>query len=244
MKAILLAAGQGERLRPLTNKIPKVMIPIGQLPLLEYNIRLLKRNGFDEIAINLFWHGETIRKYFKDGKKWSVKIFYSDEKEILGTAGGAKKCAKLLKLKDNEPILVYYGDNLTNLNLKKLLAYHLKKKADLTIAVIERQDVKHSGILVLDKSGRVKRFIEKPKEEPAGYWVNAAIYFMNSEVLELIPSNQSYDFGHDLIPKLLEVNRKVFAYKLTGGDYLLWIDTKDDYEIVQKIISKGMVRLE
>ncbi|OGD86954.1 hypothetical protein A2Z23_01695 [Candidatus Curtissbacteria bacterium RBG_16_39_7] len=245
MKAVILAAGQGERLRPLTKNIPKVMLPIGKYPLLEYNIRLLKKYGFDEIAINLFWHGVAIRKYFKDGKKWDVKIHYSEEKEILGTAGGTKKAAKLLELKTNDPLLIYYGDNLTNLNLKEFLSFHQSKKADLTMAVIKREDPLHSGILEFDRKGRIKRFLEKPTTKKLfSHWISGAIYLLNPKILEFIPQKKFFDFGRDFIPKLLELEKRVFAYKLTPEDFLLWVDTEEEYTMVKKIVSKGMVRLQ
>jgi len=133
MKAIILCAGRGERLRPLTDTIPKPMIPINNKPVLEYIINLLKKNGIKDIAINTSHLPEKIREYFGDGKKFGVKITYSFEPEMLGTSGALNNFRHFFNT--NEPFLVFYGDNITNIDLKKMLEFHKQKNAIATLAL-------------------------------------------------------------------------------------------------------------
>src|SRR5512146_2599604 len=156
MKAMILAAGEGTRLRPLTDKLPKPMMPLGNKPLLGYTLALLAQHNIRDVAINLHHCPETVRDYFGDGSAWNVRITYSFEPELLGTAGAVKK----LEAFWNEAFLVVYGDNLTDCDLTRLVAFHRAQGGLATLALFWRDDVQHSGVVALDEHDRITRFVE------------------------------------------------------------------------------------
>jgi len=217
MKAIILAAGKGERLKEITQTIPKPMINFKGKPILEYNILLCKTFGITDIYINLHHLPEIIADYFGDGKKFAVNIHYSYEKELLGTAGAVKKIANDFGFQNqtfmqssihasSEYFFVIYGDNYSNFDLNLLLEKQKETKAICIIAFHYREDTLHSGIAEFDKKGRVLKFIEKPLPgESDSYWVNAGIYLLQLEILNYIPDGFS-DFGKDIFPKILKEN--------------------------------------
>lgn len=203
VKAILLAAGKSTRLRPFTNKKPKVMMEIGGKPILEYNLNVVKKAGIKNIYINLHHAPEVITNYFGNGSKFGLNIIYSKEKNILGTAGAIKKIEKEFK----ETFFVVNGDNFTNCNLKKLLEFHKKNKGIITIAIFDRTKNKNSGIaggrvVYNKKTFKIKSFREGGNNKIP--FVNAGIYVLESEILKYIPKNKFYDFGKDLFPLLLK----------------------------------------
>ena len=211
MKAFLLAAGKGIRLKPLTDRIPKVMIPVAGKPILEYHVEQLAASGIREIFINLHHLPEKIKSYFQDGQKWGVHIKYSYERAILGTAGAVKRLEKSLA---REPFLVIYGDNYLHSDYADLIAYAARKDGVGTVAVFKKNDVAGSGIVEVGRGQRILRFAEKPKaEEVFSHWINAGIYYFRPAVFEFIKSDYS-DFGFDVLPYLLQQGEKLYAYKL------------------------------
>ena len=233
MKAMILAAGQGTRLRPITDEIPKPMAPLAGKPLLEYNIELLKKHDVREIAINLHYRPETITNHFGNGTKWGVQITYSWESKLLGTAGAVKKLESFFT---DAPFLLLYGDNLSNCNLTRLIDFHQAKKGIATIALYKREDVSQSGIAQLDKDARILRFLEKPRPEQVfSHFVNAGIYVLEPHILKYIPSEQPYDFSRELFPKLLNGGKRLYSYVMT--EELLWVDTPEDYQRAQIYIA-------
>lgn len=213
IKAVVLAAGRGTRLRPLTDRIPKVMIPINGKPVLEYHIDQLARSGIDEIFINLHYLPHVIKRYFADGSKWGVRIDYSMEPEILGTAGAIKRLESRLAA---YPFLVIYGDNLIELDFAKFVEYSAALKGLATIAVFEKDDVTGSGILEVDGGNRIRKFMEKPKPaEVFSHWVNAGVYWLDPGIFRYLPDGVS-DFSSDIFPALLRGNEQLYAYKLEG----------------------------
>ena len=164
MKAVILCAGKGERLRPLTENIPKPMILINGRPVLEYLIQLCKNNDIKEIAINTSYLPEKIKEYFGDGSKFGVKINYSFESELLGTSGALNNFRDFL----DEPFFVIYGDNVTDLNLKKMLKEHQKNKAFATLYLYKEKMANEKttpGRVIINESGEIKEIIENPNEE-------------------------------------------------------------------------------
>ena len=151
---MVLAAGRGSRLRPLTDTTPKPMIPFADKPMLEYIVRLLASHGFDEMVINLYHLPEVIQDYFGDGADWGVKITYSVEKELLGTAGAVKKVADFF----DESFLVYYGDNLTNFDLTDFLQTHRCEGEIASIGLLWMDDPTSRGIIGLDDRNRIGSF--------------------------------------------------------------------------------------
>ena len=228
MKAIILAAGKGERLKEITQSIPKPMIIYNGKPILQYNIELCKTYGIKDIYINLHHLPEKITDYFGNGKDFGVNIHYSFEKEILGTAGAVKKIANELWKYDNSnydntqqfnsstiqqstAFFVIYGDQFSEFNLNSLIEKYNHVNTLGTIAFHYREDVSHSGIAEFNRDGRIVRFIEKPKAgESDSHWVNAGIYYLNPKILEYIPEGFS-DFGRHIFPELIKKNLPLYG---------------------------------
>ncbi|MBV8155974.1 MAG: nucleotidyltransferase family protein [Candidatus Eremiobacteraeota bacterium] len=226
MRALVLAAGSGERLRPLTADRPKPMIEIGGKPILQYNLELLARAGVRETAVNLHYMPDVIRGFFGDGSAFGMALTYSYEPVLLGTAGAARNVAEFLR---GDDFLVVYGDNLSTIDLTAAIARHREKFADLTMAVYHREDPAASGIAALDGDDRVTDFLEKPAEhEVFSRWVNAGYLIARSTILDRIPSDRPSDFARDVIPALLGAGAAVYAYRMT--ERLWWIDSPADYE--------------
>ena len=212
MKAVILAAGKGERLGELTRNIPKPMIRIRGNPILENVILLCKQAGIDEILINLYHLPEVITEYFKDGSEFGVKISYYLEKEILGTAGAV---VPMMQELGESPFFVLYGDNFLEIDLESVIEFHREKQSDFTIVTHKREDVTNSGVVVLNNEMAVTDFVEKPKAKiPDSKWVNAGIYLISS--INIIKSiiKPGDDFGRDVIPILLDSNHSLFGYKM------------------------------
>jgi NDP-sugar pyrophosphorylase family protein len=231
MKAMLLAAGEGMRLRPLTQQIPKCMIPIGGKPILEHTLTWLSRYGITEVIVNLHHLPDLVMERLGDGSKWGLRIAYSIEARLLGTAGGVKKVAAFF----DEPFLVWYGDNLSRCNLHRLHQFHLATGAMATIAVHYREEVAHSGIVKLDERDRVVRFLEKPEpSEVFSRWVSAGIFIVQPDVLRVISEGCVADFGRDIFPALLTAGNELCGYRLSPDEGLWWIDQPEDLARVQK----------
>jgi len=210
MKAVILAAGEGSRLRPLTERVPKPLLPVAGRPLLAHLIDLLQRHGVEEIAINLHHLPEAIPAYVGDGARFGVRATYSFEERLLGSAGGVKRMEAFF---GEEPFFVLYGDVLTDLDLAALRAFHAACGGALTMALYRPQDISACGAVQLDATGRLLAFVEKPApgQEPSP-WANAGIYVVEPAVLRSIPADQPCDFGADLFPLLLERGVPLFGY--------------------------------
>lgn len=238
IRALMLAAGEGSRLRPLTDETPKPMLKVAGLPILEHNIRLMVRYGIKEIAINLHYKPEVITGYFHDGEKLGCDITYSREERLLGTAGA------LLPLEAffSSTFVILYGDNIFDIDLTDMIHYHEQKGGILTMAAYYRDDVVSSGILDFDSGGRITRFKEKPgRDEVFKHWVNAGVLICERAILEYIPGDRPSDFGVDVIPMLIERGEEIFAYTKTKK--LLWIDTPDDYMRVNEAEKEGRLHI-
>jgi len=230
---MILAAGEGTRLRPLTNDRPKPMIRIGGTPILEHNLRLLVAAGVRQVAINLHHRPEVISEYFGDGSRFGVEITYSHEERLLGTAGAVKKMATFF---DSDFFLVY-GDNLSTIDLRALAHQHDAKKSVLTMAVIEREDPAESGIVELDKDDRIVRFVEKPAPGNVfSRFVNAGYLVVSAPVLSMIPDDTPSDFGRDVFVRLVGSGALVYAYRMSEG--LWWIDSPSDHERTRRTFAR------
>ncbi len=219
MKAMILAAGEGTRLRPLTLTMPKPMVPVANTPLLVRTVELLRRQGVEQLAVNLYHKPEAIRAHF------GAALTYSDEPTLLGTAGGVKKLAGFL----DTTFAVLYGDNLYDFALAPLLAFHRAKNALVTIATFETPNPSACGLVITDAHGRVTRFQEKPRaEEVFTNTANAGVYILEPEVLAHIPEGMVCDFGKDIFPALLErAPGRMVALPL--GGYLRDTGTPENY---------------
>lgn len=221
IKAYVMAAGVGTRLEPLTLAVPKPMVPVCNVPIMEYNIELLKKYGLADITANLHYFPEQIEAYFKDGSDFGVNMRYSFEEELMGTAGGVKKMAGLSGLSAGGKAVVLSADVLTDIDLSELLKLHDKSGSKATIALVEVEDTSEFGVVVTDSSGRITAFQEKPRNEEAlSKSINTGVYILEKEVIDLIPPETFYDFGKQLFPVL--VREKVPFYGFAAGTY--WKD--------------------
>lgn len=215
MKAFVLAAGEGTRLRPLTLALPKPMVPIANTPLLVRTLRLLAAQNIRDVAVNLFHRPEAILQSLGEGAEIGVRLRYSHEETLMGTAGGAKRLQAFL----DETFLVLYGDNLYHADFAPLLAFHHATGATATIATFTAPNPSACGLLLSDTDGRVTRFQEKPPpEEVFTDQANAGVYVLEPEVLRrYVPEGAPFDFGKDVFPALLaDKPGSVFARPLNG----------------------------
>jgi len=237
IKALLLAAGEGKRLRPYTERLPKPMISIADKPILERNIHLLADYGIREVAINLHHCPKVVMDHFGDGSDFGVHITYSYEPELLGTAGAVKKLQTFFQ----GTFLVIYSDNLVDCNLERLIAFHHEHGGMATIALHYRGDVSQSGVVALNGNERVTNFLEKPQANQAiSHWVNAGLFVLEQEVFKHIPPRSPSDFGREIFPSLLGQGEKIYGYRLGEDEAIWWIDRVEDYERVQQIFSNRL----
>lgn len=204
MKAIIMAGGKGERLRPLTNEIPKPMVPMVTRPVLLYIVELLKKHGITDLALTVGYRPESIMDYFGDGSKFGVSITYFIEKEPLGTAGGVKNCSNFI----DGDFFVMSGDAFTEVDLTEMLDFQKYNNGLATICVKAVDNVKGFGVVKTAEDGLIIEFLEKP-EFTTEKLVNTGIYLFKKDILELIPSG-FYDFGRNLFPSLIG---KLYAYE-------------------------------
>jgi NDP-sugar pyrophosphorylase family protein len=227
MKAVILAAGKGERLGQLTQLAPKPMIKLNGKPILEYNIDLCRSFNVLDIYINVHHLGDQIMDYFEDGSRFGVKIQYSVESSLLGTAGAVKSIANNIWKNESgnpsqspastpsdfiiDPFFVIYGDNFSNYYLQDLVNQNNLTKSIATVGFHHREDVTTSGVAEFDQSDRIISFIEKPcPGQTNSHWVNAGIYFLHSDILQFIDNGYS-DFAKDVFPKLLAKNIPMYG---------------------------------
>ena len=228
---MILAAGYGSRLRPLTSHTPKCMVPVAGKPVLEHTIEWLVGYGITDIIINVSHLANVVTSHFSDGQRWGARISYSIEERPLGTAGGVKKASWFF----DRSFLVWYGDNLSRCNLRRLFAFHQSKGGAATIGLHHREDVSQSGIVALDSDDRIVRFVEKPSPDQAfSHWVNAGIYILEPEVLGFIPQEDTPDFGRHVFPQMLSNGSALYGYRLAPDEGLDWIDRPED---IQRITS-------
>ena len=235
---MLLAAGAGTRLRPLTYQLPKPLIPVANRPVIHYVLENLARHGIKEIIVNLFAHADQIRSYCGDGSRWGLRIQYSHEPTLMGTAGGLKKVESFFK---GDSFFVMSGDGLSDINLSEMLAFHKKKRAFATMAVKSIEERFDYGVTLAEKNGKIKGFLEKPSwGDVFSNTVNTGIYLFEPEVFKYIPKNKVYDFGHHLWPKLLKSGRPIYAHALNS----YWTDVGNlaEYRKSQIDFLDGHVR--
>ena len=239
MKAVIMAGGQGTRLRPLTSNQPKPMLPVVNRPMMEHILNLLVAGGFREMVITLQFLPTLISNYFGDGKDWGVTLDYSTESVPLGTAGSVKNCARLL----DDTFLVISGDALTDIDLSSVAEFHRGKGAVATITLVRSANPLEFGIVVTDAEGRIERFLEKPNwGQVFSDTINTGIYVLEPEVLDLIPTDQAFDFSKDLFPLLLEKGYPLYGYIADG--YWCDIGNFEQYIMAHRDILDGKVRID
>ncbi|MBI4233983.1 MAG: NDP-sugar synthase [Chloroflexi bacterium] len=217
MKAVILAGGEGTRLRPLTCTIPKPMVPVLNRPFLEYMLEHLRRHGIDEVVLALYYLPEQVQRHFGDGSAFGIKLHYSIEEHPLGTAGAVKQVEALL----DDTFFVFNGDIFTDLDLTAALSFHRQAGAAATIVLTPVEDPSPFGAVETDSASRVQRFVEKPSpEQVTTCWVNAGTYILEPRVLRHVPTGAHYMFERGLFPRLLELREAVWAYRCRA----YWLD--------------------
>lgn len=210
MKAMVMAAGLGTRLRPLTDYLPKPMVPIANRPVLHHLLNLLARHDIREVGINLHSFPELIRRYFGDGAALGMSIRWSEETELLGTAGGTKR---LEDFWGGETILVTSGDGLHDIDVTALLGHHRRTGALATLTVKPVDDPSAYGAVIVDRDTRIRGFQEKPRRDEArSDLANCGVYVIEPELLERIPAGTFSDFGQDVWPALVSAGEPIYAY--------------------------------
>jgi mannose-1-phosphate guanylyltransferase len=251
MKAMILAAGKGTRVRPITHTIPKPMIPIMQKPVMEFLLELLRQHGFNQIMVNVSHLSEEIENYFRDGQRFGVQIAYSFEGRIedgkligdaLGSAGGLKRIQDFQPFFD-DTFVVLCGDALIDLDLGEAVRRHKEKgaMASLITKRVPPDQVSSYGVVVSDPDGRVLSFQEKPSvEDAASDMINTGIYIFEPEVFDFIPSGEPFDIGSELCPKLVEAGAPFFALPMEFE----WVDIGKvpDYWQAIRSVLQGDVR--
>jgi NDP-sugar pyrophosphorylase family protein len=219
MKAVVLAGGKGTRLAPYTHILPKPLMPIGDMPILEVLLRQMKRAGVDQVVLTVGHLAQLLQAFFLDGEQWGLNICYSYEDQPLGTAGPLSLIEGL-----DEPFLVSNGDVLTTLDLGELIAYHRQHGGIATIAAHRRLVHIDLGVIQWNGGNTIRGYIEKPVYD---YTVSMGIYVFEPRVLDYIPPNQYLDFP-DLVLKLIAAGEKVVGYTFDG--YWKDLGRPDDYE--------------
>lgn len=237
MKAVIMAGGDGKRLRPITCTMPKPLVPLLNRPVIEYSLDLLKKNGFTEVTVTVHYLPKEIEKRIGNGKERGMDITYADPGKRIGTAGSLR-----FALKDaDEPVLILSGDGITDIDLTDLVEKHNQSNADATVALKCVNEPSEYGVALLDRNGFINRFIEKPdRNEVFSDYANMGIYILEPQALRLIPKDTDFDIAKDLFPLMLKNGMKLFGYKTDA----YWCDIghvsefrKAQYDLLDKKCS-------
>lgn len=217
---ILLVGGRGTRLGPITSEIPKPMLPIAGKPVTEHQIIAAQRAGVTTLVLATSYLSEIFTPYFGDGSKWGIDLRYAVEKEPLGTGGAIAHAATYLDQGSaDEPVVIFNGDVLSGHDLAAQIAFHQKKKADVTLHLIQVEDARAFGCVPTDGDGRVEAFLEK-MDNPVTNWINAGCYVFSREVINSIPKEKVVSVERETFPSLIEDKADVYGYK----EAAYWLD--------------------
>jgi mannose-1-phosphate guanylyltransferase len=233
MKAFILAAGGGTRLRPLTDTVPKCLLPIQGVPLLQIWLENCRMAGINEVLVNVHSHAERIREYAKT-QTGPVRIHIVEEKQLLGSAGTLAENRSFVD--SQKAFFVLYGDVLTNVSLAEILIFHSKTKGLATLGIHQAPDPSRCGIVTADREGIVRSFVEKPAHSSSN-WAFSGIMVASPKVIDLVPAERPADIGFHLLPRL---TGQMTAYAI--ADYLLDIGTLDTYSAAQSSWPGLLVR--
>lgn len=238
MKAMLLAAGRGERLRPLTDTTPKCMLPFEGKPLLEHWVDKLRSFGVREAVINVHHLAEVIIDHFGSGEHWGIQIQYSRERELLGTSGALRQVKSCF---DDQTFLVIYADNQSTCSLRDIVEFHARHGSVATMSACWIEDPRSCGIVGFDDQGRVERFLEKPSAEQVfSHYINAGIYVLEPTIFDYIPTSGVSDFSRDVFPQLLAAKASLYAFPYDG--YVLKFDTFEDWKKSEAVVADERAR--
>lgn len=237
MKAMVLAAGKGTRLLPLTGEIPKPMAPVVDKPLIGHIFELLAGSGVEEVHVNVFYLAESILGFYgEEVHVDSMKVRFSREDKLMGTAGGVKRLSNYFE----DTFVVIMGDALTNIDVRKVVAFHKEHGSLATLALMRVEDTSQYGVVELDSRKNIIGFQEKPAPgEARSNLANTGVYVLEPEVLEYIPENTFFDFAKDVFPRLLAAGEKFVGYE--DGFYWSDVGTLEAYRMAQYDVLSGNV---
>lgn len=239
MRAVVMAGGEGSRLRPLTSGRPKPLVPVANRPIMEHIVRHLARHGIQDVVATVYYLADEIVEQFGDGEEMGVRLRYVRETVPLGTAGAVKNAEAFL---DGGTFLIVSGDALTDLDLDAALAFHREKKAVATLVLARVPNPLEFGVVVTDDEGRVQRFLEKPTwSEVFSDTVNTGMYLIEPEVLGLMEPGRAYDWSSDIFPRLLAEGRPICGYVMDG--YWADVGSLGQYREAQEDLLGGKVGL-
>ncbi|MEO7556561.1 MAG: sugar phosphate nucleotidyltransferase [Acidimicrobiales bacterium] len=239
MKAVIMAGGEGSRLRPLTSNQPKPMLPLANVPMMEHIVGLLRRHGFDEIVVTLAFMPNAIRTYFGDGREFGVRMVYATEESPLGTAGSVRNAMDEL----DERFLVISGDVLTDIDLSKIVDFHEAKGAMATIGLVRVDDPLEFGIVITHEDGSIERFLEKPTwGQVFSDTINTGIFVLEPEIFDYIDAGRSVDFSSDVFPALLAADKPLYGAVAEG--YWEDVGTLESYVGAHKDVLDGRVIID
>ncbi len=237
MKAMILAGGMSTRLYPLTKQVPKPLVPVAGVPNAVHLVRYLKRYGFDQIAINVHYLADAILQTLGDGSQFGVQLEYLHEDVLMGSAGAVKAMEDYF---GDETFVVVGCDDLTDLPLDRLLAFHKEKRAVATIGLVERDAVDQYGVVVVENNGHIVGFQEKPAPgTEKSKLVNTGIYAFSPEIFKHIPAQTFYDFGKQVFPNLQEANEPFYGFDARSA-YWCDIGTPGEYRRASEDVVNGV----
>src|SRR5579884_991177 len=240
MKAVVMAGGEGSRLRPLTIKRPKPMVPIAGKPVMEHILHLLKRHGITEVIVTVQYLASSIEDYFGNGSQFGMHITYSREDVPLGTAGSVKNAEEQL----TEPFLVISGDALTDYNLTEIIQYHQNKKALATLTLAHVPNPLEYGVIITNEDGHITQFLEKPSwGEVFSDTINTGIYVLDPQIFSYFEKNKPFDFSQELFPMMLRKGDPIYGYVAPDG-YWCDVGNLSEYMRANADALQGRVDIE
>ena len=239
LKAVMMAGGFGTRIQPLTHAVPKPMLPITNLPMMEHILNNLIEIGIDEVVILLYFKPDVIKNHFGDGSKWGVKINYVLPDDDYGTAGAVGLAREHL----DTTFMIVSGDLVSDFDLQKIVDYHFEKESKLTITLTSVENPLQFGVVIVNDEGRIEKFLEKPSwGEVFSDTINTGIYLIEPEILEYIPRGDNYDFAKDLFPALMADGVPLMGVNAAG--YWRDVGNPESYREVYEDIFAGRVKFK
>jgi len=246
-KAMVLAAGLGERLRPLTLEQPKPLIPVANRPLIEFNLDLLKRNGIEDVVVNLHYMGDRIKEHLGDGSRFGLRIIYSEEPALLGTGGGIRKMRDFF---GDRAFVVINADILIDIDLGEVIGFHLSRRAFSTMVLRPNPDPVRYGTIETDHSERIREFLGKVKTKQTGLekWMFTGIHIMDPEVMNFMPKRKTFCINRDVYAQWIRSKKPCYGYIHRGywrdlgeiGDYFQANqDILDNHALKQGSVDNG-----
>lgn len=240
MKAMVLAAGLGTRLRPITYDIPKPLVPVLDRPVMEHALLLLKKHGLTDVVANLHYFPDEMRTYFGDGSKWDIDLVLKYEEELLGTAGGVRNVRDHF---GDESFVIISGDALTDIDLSKFIEAHERYGGIATLALKRVTDTSEYGVVVLEDDGKIKGFQEKPEPEDAlSDLANCGIYIFSPEIFDYFPDRDFADWAQDVFPALMNRDEPFYGHEVDG--YWNDVGSLEEYRTGNFDALTGKVQIE